>query len=64
MDEADRLVERLGEDGTHPEVTTAAEAVVQAHAIRDLETLRFAVAEFAVIVRRLAGEHVSTPKLG
>jgi hypothetical protein len=54
MNDADALVERLGVDGNHPEVTAVAEAVVRAHATRNMGTLRFAVAEFGVVVRRLA----------
>ena len=54
MEAADALVERLGVVGSRPEITTAATMVVNAYATRDVETLRFAVAEFTVIVRRLA----------
>ena len=54
MESADALVERLGVNGSRPEVTAAAAMVVSAHATRDMETLRFAVAEFTAIVRRLA----------
>lgn len=53
--DADALLERLGVDGQHPAVASAAAMVTSAHATRDLETLRFAVAEFTVVVRRLAG---------
>ena len=41
-------------NGGRPEVTAAAAMVVSAHAMQDMETLRFAVAEFTAIIRRLA----------
>jgi hypothetical protein len=54
METADALVERLGVDARHPAVAAAAEEVGSAYATRDMETVRFAVAEFVVVVRRLA----------
>jgi hypothetical protein len=47
MDEADALVEQLSVDGRHPAIAAAA-MVSSAFATRDRETVRFAVAEFAV----------------
>jgi hypothetical protein len=54
MADADAVVERLGVDGRHPEITQAAARVVAAHATRDLETVRFACSEFVAVVRTLA----------
>jgi hypothetical protein len=51
---ADALVGRLGVDGRHPDVQAAAGVVVSALAARDLETVRFAVAEFVAAVRAAA----------
>lgn len=53
--DADALVEQLGVDGQHPVIVSAAAMVTNAFATRDMETLRFAVAEFTVLVRGLAG---------
>lgn len=55
MHEADALVERLGVSGGHPAVAEAAAMVSSALAARDMETIRLAVVEFAVILRRIAG---------
>jgi hypothetical protein len=60
MHEADSLVEQLGVSGRHPAVADAAAMVVSAFATRDMETVRFAVSEFAVVVRRVASERKST----
>jgi hypothetical protein len=57
MHDADALVGRLGVDGRHPRVQGTA-AVVSASATRDMETLRFAVAEFAALFRALASERM------
>jgi hypothetical protein len=57
--EADALVERLGVSGQHPAIVSAAAMVVSAYATHDLETVRFAVAEFALCVRDVARERVS-----
>ncbi len=54
MESADALVGRLGVDGTRPEIADAVAVVVSAHATKDMETLRLAVTEFAVVVRRFA----------
>jgi hypothetical protein len=54
IDGADALVERLGVDGRHPAVAAAAGVVTSALAMRDMETVRFAVAEFIAVVRGLA----------
>jgi hypothetical protein len=54
--EADELVERLGVSGRHPEIAAAAAVVDSALATRDLETVRFAVAEFAAAVRSVFTE--------
>jgi hypothetical protein len=54
MFDADALVEQLGIDGRLPAVQDAAAMVTSAHAMRDMETLRLAIAEFTVVVRRLA----------
>ncbi|MCI0703589.1 MAG: hypothetical protein L0241_21115 [Planctomycetia bacterium] len=51
MHEADGLVGELGVDGRHPAIQSAADVVVNAHATRDLKTVRFAVAEFERVVR-------------
>ncbi len=60
MNAADALVERLGVDGRHPKVAAAAAVVTSAHATRDMETLRFAVAEFTAVVRRIAAQNRPT----
>lgn len=52
--DADALVERLGIDGRHPAVRDAAAMVTSAFGTRDPETVRFAVAEFTALIRRLA----------
>ena len=69
MHEADGLIGRLGVDGRHPEVVDAAAVVSSAFATRDLETVRLAVAEFAVVVhavalraRRQKQPHCATPE--
>jgi hypothetical protein len=62
MRESDALVEQLGVDGRHPAVADAAAMVSSAAATHDLETLRFAVAEFTTLIRRLADERVSAAK--
>ena len=54
MHDADGLVERLGIDGRHPAVESAAAMVVSAFATHDLETVHFAVVEFEVAVRQVA----------
>jgi hypothetical protein len=54
MLDADALVERLGVDGRHPAISDTAAAVASAYRMRDLETLRFAVAEFEATVRGVA----------
>jgi hypothetical protein len=54
MHDADSLVEQLGVSGRHPAVAAAAATVASALTTRDMETLRFAVAEFAAVVRELA----------
>lgn len=56
---ADSLVGQLGVDGRHPRVQDAAAAVVGALATRDMETLRFAVAEFVAVVRELPRKQTS-----
>ncbi len=60
MADADVLVVQLGVDGRHPLVKDAGALVVSAHATHDLEALRYAVAEFVVVVRRLAGTKTDT----
>jgi hypothetical protein len=63
MAEADGLVEQLGVDGRHPRITAAAALVASAYATRDLETVRFAVAEFTATVREVfAGQVGANPK--
>jgi hypothetical protein len=62
--DADALIERLGVDGRHPTVRDAAAMVASAFATRDLETVRFAVSEFAALVRRLARVCVRTGATG
>lgn len=52
--DADALVAQLGVDGRHPTVVDAAATVVSAYETHDLETIRFAVAEFVVAVRERA----------
>jgi hypothetical protein len=56
--DADTLVEQSGVSGRHPAVVEAAAMVTSAFALRDLETLRLAVAEFAVLIRQLARERI------
>jgi hypothetical protein len=60
MYDADTLVERSEVSGRHPAVADAAAMVASAFASRDMETLRFALAEFAVLIRQLACERVTT----
>jgi hypothetical protein len=57
--DADSLVGQLGVSGRHPAVADAAAAVVSALATHDMETLRFAVAEFAAVVGELARKQTS-----
>jgi len=54
MHDADDLVGKLKVSGRHPDVVDAAAMVTSAYATRDLETLRFAIAEFLVVIHRLA----------
>lgn len=54
--DADDLVAQRGVDGRLPVVVAAAATVASAYAIRDMETVRFAVAEFTVLVRQLAAD--------
>ena len=56
--DADTLVEQLGVSGHHPAVNDAAARAVRASLTRDMETLRFAVAEFTEIVRGVARERL------
>ena len=51
MAEADALVEKFGVDGRHPAIVDAAAMVGSAFETRDMETVRFATAEFAATVR-------------
>ncbi|QDU23914.1 hypothetical protein [Urbifossiella limnaea] len=60
LTDADTLVERLRVSGTRPEVNAAAAMVCRAYATGDLAAVRFAVAEFERVVRRLAGR----PRVG
>lgn len=62
--DADRLVERLGVNGTHPDVAGAAEVVCAAYAARDADALWPAVAAFERVVRRLAGHAGGRGKAG
>jgi hypothetical protein len=55
MAAADELPSRYGVSGAHPDILRAAAMVVSAFQTRDIGTVRFAVAEFAVEVRRVAG---------
>jgi hypothetical protein len=55
MAAADELPSRSGVSGTNPDILRAAVMVVSAFQTRDIGTVRFAVAEFAVEVRRVAG---------
>jgi hypothetical protein len=64
MHEADTLVVQLGVSGRHPAVVAASAMVTSAFATHDLETVRFAVSEFAVLIRRLARERVHTDETG
>jgi hypothetical protein len=59
MHDADTLVAESGLDGRHPALVAAGEVVFSAFAARDLETVRFAVAEFAVEIRRVTRERAS-----
>jgi hypothetical protein len=59
MHDADTLVAESGLDARHPALVAASAVVLSAFAARDLETVRFAVAEFAVEVRRVARERAS-----
>jgi hypothetical protein len=52
--EADALVGQFGLSGRRAEVFDAASMVTSAFASRDMETLRFAVVEFDLSIRRLA----------
>jgi len=54
MADADALVERSGVDGRAPTIRDAAAVVFSAYLTRDMETLRYALAEFALVVRQLA----------
>lgn len=61
MEAADGEVEWLGVDGTRPEVAAAADAVSLARSGGDSEALRFAVADFLVVVRSLAAVRGRAP---
>jgi len=50
MYDADTLVDQLEVDGTLPDVAAAASVVAGAFATLDIETVRFAVGEFTVLV--------------
>ena len=54
MWDTDRLVEQSRIDGRHPAVVQAAAMVTSAFGARDMETIRYAVSEFRVLVRQLA----------
>jgi hypothetical protein len=56
MHDADEVAGELNISGGHPDVMDAAAMVTSAYATRDLETLRFAIAEFLVLVRQLAAQ--------
>ena len=56
MNNADALVEQLGISGHHPKVAGAAAMVVSAFTFQDLETVRLAVTEFTIVVRKVASE--------
>jgi hypothetical protein len=58
MCDADELVGKFGVSGRHPEVVNAVAMVASACTTRDMETLRFAVEEFRLLIRRLARERV------
>lgn len=51
MGKGDELVERLGVSGLLPAIQTAAAMVASAYPTRDMETLRFSLAEFEDAVR-------------
>lgn len=55
--DADALVGSFGVSGNHPAIRDAAALVGSAFDTRDLETLRFAVSEFAAAVRGVVREH-------
>ena len=57
MFDADTLVERLGVDGRHPVISTAAARVTDAHMAHDLLALRRALTEFETAVR---GAHLNS----
>jgi|GEM_PF-6067879 len=54
MHEADKMVEQSGVDGRDLDIQAAAVMVANASLTRDMETLRFALAEFAIAVRGVA----------
>ncbi len=56
MEAADALVERIGVSGSDPSVRDAAAIVGSALAFQNLETVRFACSEFAVVVRTVAAQ--------
>jgi hypothetical protein len=58
LHEADSLVERFGVSGRHPAVADAAAMVASAFATGDMETVRFAVAEFTALIQKLACRRV------
>ncbi len=60
MAEADALVERLGVSGLQPEVADGAAMVTSAFETRDVETLRFAAGEFALMVRKHANQNAKS----
>jgi hypothetical protein len=67
MYDADTLVERLGVDGTRPDVQAAAAAVVAAYETRDVDAFVAAITEFEAVVRRqnatrLFSETVAPPR--
>jgi hypothetical protein len=64
MFNADGLVERLGVDGHHSAIVNAATLVSSASDARDMETLRFALAEFELTVRRVARERLLMERRG
>jgi hypothetical protein len=64
LSEADGLVEALGVPGTHPGIAAAADVVTSAVLTGDVETVRFAVAEFAVMVKTVSARIRSTHAKG
>jgi len=52
------LAERLGVSGSHPDIHAAAAMMAGAYATRDMETVRFAFAEFVAVVRRVAQDRI------